>query len=272
MRKLNKVARALAASGMSTHLAREREADHALEHKRELLLTEYDQFGFEAGAVVNPSQSEVIKQTLYDFQLYAAAGTNQLSFFQQPIGAGVTTALGAVVGSTKSIADTNMQLAGQLPSGMAYKIESIEVIFLAGSVSTAATYTAQALSMFAVAAAAAVAAAINDVNTFYQSGVLELNVLQKNYLRETPLMKFPPKAHLDLSAAVSTNSATVGEVATILAKASGRPYYMDVCPITIKPALAFDVTLKWPGVVATPSTFNGRVGVTLDGLMMRASQ
>lgn len=271
-KRLNPMALAIAGATMG-HLARESEAtDLELQHALRTTRAELDAFGFEAGAVVNASQSEVIKQTLYDFQLYATAGTAQMSFFQQPVGQGVTSAPGGVVGTAKSVADTNMQLAGQLPSGVAYKIESIEVSFLPGSVSTANTYTMAALSLFNAAAAATVAGPVNDVNTFYQSGTLELNVLQKNYLRESPLMRFPPKATLDLSAAVSSNSATVGEVAVVLAKAGGRPYYMDVCPITIKPAIAFDVTLKWPGVVATPSGFNGRVGIILDGLMMRASQ
>lgn len=269
-RNLNPIAAAL--GGFAGHLARDRADDESLQAARATTLNDGD-FGFVAGAVVNPAQSEVIKQTLYDFQLYATAGVASMPFFQLPIGQGVTSALGAVVGTPKSIADTNMQSQGALPSGVAYKVESIEVIFLPGSVNTANTYTRAALSIFAVAAAATVAGNyVDDVNTFYQSGTLELNILQKNYLREAPLLRFPPKAQFELSAALASNSATVGEVAAVLAKAGGRPYYLDVCPITIKPAINFDVTLRWPGVVATPSGFNGRVGVILDGLMMRASQ
>lgn len=268
---LKKTTLALAIAGATFgRIGREHQADQVEQLRGPSL--ELDDFGFEAGAVVNASQSEVIKQTLYDFQLYPLAGVGQMSFFQQAIGSGVTSALGAGVGGTKSVADTNMQLNGQLPSGIAFKVEGVEVVFTPGVSAAASTYTPQQLSLFAVAAAAAVAASVNDVNTFYQSGTLELNVLQKNYLRESPLGRFPPKAFLDLAAAVASNSATVGEVAVVLAHAAGRPYYMDLCPITIKPALAFDVTLKWPGVVATPSTFNGRVGVILDGMMMRASQ
>jgi hypothetical protein len=226
---------------------------------------------FASNRVTNPGQSEIIRQRLYDYQLYATAGYTQLAFFQQPVGQGITSAIGATVGSTKSLWDTNMELGGQLPSGKAYLIESIEVLFMPGTVATANTYTQAGFNGFAAVAAVTVANWVNDVNTFYQSGMLELNVLSKNYLRETPLLAFPPKAHFDLSAAVATNSATTAEVTQSLAKAAGRPYYIEP-RVTLQPAVNFDVTLRWPAVVATPSGFNARVGVILDGYMMRASQ
>lgn len=226
---------------------------------------------FEAARVTNPGMSEIVRQRLYDYQLYATAGVGQLTFFQTPAGQGITSAAGATVGSAKTLQDTNMVLAGQLPSGMGYLIESIEVFYLPGSVATANTYTPANLSLFATAAAASVAAQVNDVNTFYQSGMLELNILQKNALREAPLIAFPPKAHLDLAAAVASNSATVGETAIVLGKAGGRPYYLEP-RISLQSAVNFEVALKWPAPVATPSGFNARVGVIFDGFMQRASQ
>ena len=226
---------------------------------------------FNARRVTNPGQSEVIRQRLYDYQLYATAGVTQLTFFQNPIGAGITSAIGGTVGSAKTIWDTNMQLAGTLPSGIAFLVESIEVLFLPGSVSTTNTYTQVGQSVFAATAAASVMGALNDVNTFYQSGCLRFNVLSKNYLTETPLLAFPPKAHFDLSAAVASNSATTAEVAAQLNKSSGRPYYLEPS-ISLQPAVNFEVVLQWPAAVATPSGFNGRVGVILDGYMLRASQ
>jgi hypothetical protein len=51
----------------------------------------------------------------------------------------------------------------------------------------------------------------------------------------------------------------------------GRPYYIEP-RITLAPAVNFQVVLSWPAAVANPSTFNARVGVYLDGYMMRASQ
>lgn len=226
---------------------------------------------FAQNRVTNPGQSEIVRNRLYDYQLYPTAGASQLAFFQQSVGQGTTTALGGAVGSPKTMWDTNLEIAGTLPSGKSFLIESIEVLFLPGSVATANAYTAAAQSLFIAVAAATLAGQLNDVNSFYQSGMLELNVLSKNYLRETPLMAFPPKAHLDVSAAISSNSATTAEVAAVMGKAVGRPYYVDP-KITLQPAVNFEVLLRWPGLVATPSGFNARVGVILDGYFMRASQ
>lgn len=226
---------------------------------------------FQASRVTNPGQSEVIRQRLYDYLLYPTAGQPQLNFFSQPAGQGLTSSLGAAAGGSKTQFDTNLVLPNQLPSGVAYMVESIEVLFMPGSVSTANTYTPNVVKAFAAAAALTVGAYVNDVNTIYQSGMLEFNVLQKNYVRETPLLAFPPKAMFDLSAAEATNSATVGEVAMALMKVAGRPYYLDPV-VTIQPAVNFDVTVRWPAAVATPTGFNGRIGVIFDGYMMRASQ
>jgi hypothetical protein len=224
---------------------------------------------FNARRVTNPGQSEIIRQRLYDYQLYANAGTTQLSFFQQPVGSGLTTAIGGTVGAVKTLFDTNMTLGGTLPSGQAYMVESIEVVFFPGSVTTANTYTPIGMSTFNATAAAAVAGAANDVNTFYQSGLLEFNILSKNYLRETPLLAFPPKANFALDAALASNSATTAEVALSQARAAGRPYYIDPS-ISLQPAVNFEVVIRFPAAVAL--TFNARVGVILDGYFMRASQ
>jgi hypothetical protein len=226
---------------------------------------------FNARRVTNSGQSEIVRNRFYDYQLYPAAGQSQLTFFSAPVGQGVTSAQGGTVGTTKTLFDTNLELPNTLPSGKAYMVESIEVLFLPGSVSTANTYTPAALSLFNTVAAAAVLGQLNDVNAIYQSGMLEFNILSKNYLRETPLMAFPPKAHLDANAAVSSNSATPGEVGFAFAKAAGRPYY--IAPeIALQPAVNFEVKISWPAAVATPSGFNGRLGVLLDGYFMRASQ
>jgi len=224
---------------------------------------------FNARRVTNPGQSEIIRQRLYDYQLYANAGTTQLSFFQQPVGSGLTSALGGTVGAVKTLFDTNMTLGGTLPSGQAFYIESVEVCFFPGSVTTANTYTPIGMSVFNATAAASVVAAANDVNTFYQSGLLELNILSKNYLRETPLLAFPPKANFALDAAITSNSATTAELAVTQARAAGRPYYIDPA-ISLQPAVNFEVVIRFPAAVAL--SFNARVGVILDGYFMRASQ
>lgn len=226
---------------------------------------------FTLGRVTNPGQSEVIRQPLYDHLLYAAAGAQQLTFFQAPIGQGSTTALGATATTPKTKADTNMVMAGNLPSGQEFLVESIEVAFYPGSVSAASTFTVDAVTFFLAVASAVPTAQVDDVNAFYQAGRLEFNVLSKNYLTEAPLMKFPPKAYLDIVGAIASNSATTSEVGFVAAHAAGRPYYVEP-RIDLQPAMNFDVSLIFPGLVPMPSTFNARVGVYLDGYLLRASQ
>lgn len=226
---------------------------------------------FNARRVTNPNQSEIVRQRFYDYQLYATAGASQFTFFSQPIGQGVTTALGATAGTSKTLFDTNLELPNTLPSGKAFMIESIEVLFFPGSVSTTNTYTLASPVLFNATAAAAVSAQLADVNSFYQSGMLELNILSKNYLRETPLIAFPPKANFNLDAALASNSATTALNGAVNMRAAGRPYYIEPT-IALQPAVNFEVLLRFPAAVATPSGFNARVGVILDGYFMRASQ
>jgi len=226
---------------------------------------------FNARRVTNPSQSEIVRQRFYDYQLYATAGTTQLTFFSAPVGQGLTTALGGTAGTAKTLWDTNLELPNTLPSGKAFMIESIEVVFFPGSVSTSNTYTPVSPVLFAATAASTVGNQAADVNSFYQSGMLELNILSKNYLRETPLIAFPPKANYNLDAAIASNSATTAEVGVVNMRAAGRPYYLEPT-IALQPAVNFEVVLRFPAAVATPSGFNARVGVILDGYFMRASQ
>jgi len=226
---------------------------------------------FNSRRVTNPSQSEVVRQRLYDWQLYPTAGATQFSFFQQPIGQGITSAQGGTVGGAKTQWDTNMELGGTLPSGKAFLIESIEVFFLPGSVSTANTFTPAKPYEFNATAAATLGAQLADVNLMYQSGMLELNILSKNYLRETPLLAFPPKTQFNLDVGVASNSATTAVNIAENMRAAGRPYYIDPS-IALQPAVNFEVLIRYPAAVATPSGFNGRIGVILDGYFMRASQ
>ncbi len=65
------------------------------------------------------------------------------------MGQGITSALGGTVGTGKTLWDTNLELPNTLPSGKAFMIESIEVLFFAGSVSTTNTNTIVAPTVFA---------------------------------------------------------------------------------------------------------------------------
>jgi hypothetical protein len=70
---------------------------------------------------------DTIAQPLYDTVAIPAAGSTRLTFFAIPLGQG-TTALGGA--AAKHLGDTNMDLAGQLPSGFAFQIQGFRLAML----------------------------------------------------------------------------------------------------------------------------------------------
>lgn len=221
--------------------------------------------------VTNPNASEVVGQPLYDWQLYPQAGQQQFTFFSLPIGQGVTSTPGAVVGTAKTESDTNMVQGGSLPSGMEFLAESCEVYFQPGSVSTANTFTPVGFTTSATAAL--LAANISDANDMYQvynEGTLKMKVLQKIQFTETPLRRFPPANWLEVDSSLATTNAT-----TALAISTARPkgdLYQMKPPISLQSVVNFNVTIEYPAARALPSGFNGRIGVVLNGYTLRASQ
>lgn len=222
-------------------------------------------------AVQNPGAVQVTKQTLYDTLNYPAAGLPSLQFFSVPLGQGQSQHPGVAAGVTKTYYDTNLDVAGQLPRFVSFVVESIEVLMLPGSVLAATLFANVAPAQFTAVAIVTPLASANDVYAFYNSGFLELNVSNGNLLRDAPLRKFPAKANLDVSSAISSNSATTGENSVILTQAMGRPYYLQPL-ITLAENASFNVTIRWPNNVAMPSTFNASVKVILDGYLLRATQ
>lgn len=220
-----------------------------------------------------PDSAEKVRQRLYDFLVYPTAGVAQLSFFVNPKGQGLSSSPGNA-NNAKAYSDTNMDLAGQLPSPQAMIVESIEVLIFAGSSTVANTYASLTPMEFNATPAATVDANIGDVNAIGVAGWLEFYIGSKVYVRDAPIGVFPPKTYLDLDAAVAIDAAstTTSSMASIAnAKWAGRPYYLDP-PITLRATQNFQVTLNFPAVVATPSGANARIGVALDGVLFRKAQ
>ncbi len=219
---------------------------------------------------------EGVRQSLYDFLLYPTAGQTQLTFFANPIGQPGSSSPGLTTASAKTLADTNMEAAGQLPAPKMFLLESIEIVFQPGSVSTAATFTPQVAHYAAAAPAATDSAtktggAINDISAVYGAGYGNLFIGSKTYLTEAPIGRFPPKTRLEMDAAIASNNATTQTIEMATIKAGGRPYYVE--PAILLPSTQnFNFTLNWPVAVATPSGFNGRIGAIFDGYLYRNSQ
>lgn len=208
---------------------------------------------------VNKPGWEAIRQTLYDFTAYAAAGQTQLTFFALPVGQG-----------GKTLSDTNMTLAGQMPANQEFLIQSIEVQFQP-------TVPAVATQNPAVFGAEAIAQIINDVYIVSRTGNLALSIGSKPYLQEAPLGRFPGKTHMQARSALSDVAPAIPapnlQSRIGFAYTEGRPYLLSPADLRLVSNQNFSVTLNWPeGVQALPSTNPGRIGVILDGILYRRSQ
>jgi len=229
-----------------------------------------------AFSVFDPSNVRVYRQALYDSVLYPTAGGLAFALFSVPKGQGAgvtgTTAPGAVAGTAKTIDDTNMQLAGQMPTGLMQLVTSIELEFIPGSVSTANTYTPQTPYSFVAVPTAQVpisAGAVNDFNAVTQSGVVTLVINQITVVQENGLFRFPCRNRRGMGeAALASNSATTSSLAMASPYADGDPYDLPA-PIRIAPNVAFGLTVSYNAVVATPTGFNGRLRAWLNGLQFQ---
>lgn len=204
---------------------------------------------------VNRPGWEAVRQSLYDYQTYLAAGQTQMTFFALPVGQG-----------GKTLSDTNMTLAGQLPKNQEFLLQSIEVFF-------APTTPTVAAAMPSAFGAQAAAVQINDSYIVGRSGNLTLVVGSKPYLQEAPLGRFPQKAHfaVDSSASDATTAGAALQLRNGFGFWTGRPYMLDPAPLLLVENQNFSLTLSWPeGVQAISNP--GRIGLILDGILYRRSQ
>lgn len=186
---------------------------------------------------------EELSWTLFDYATYANAGQTSLSFFQSPVGA-----------AGKTFADTNMDLAGQIPAGQSFIVTAIGVDFFP-SQSPEATIANNKHTA--------------DVYAVMKSGILEFKIGSKLYKNEGPLERFPCKNRLaGFSSAATTVAAT--NIVVDYAKSAGQIH--EIVPVKLTSNQNFVVTLKWPSVVALPSAADGRIGVHLYGSLFRNVQ
>jgi len=190
-----------------------------------------------------PDSTEAIWQPQYDFQAYGTAGSTSFTFFQVPIGQ-----------SSKTYADTNMNLAGQFPAPTAMLVTAIMVPFFPGANASITGTAAAAISN------------ANDVVAVANAGWLEFKIGSKTYLYDAPIGKFPPNFTVGGPAAVSLGLTSQTSISYF--RAQGR--YYEITPFLIPMNQNFSVTLNFPTAVAVTTT--GRIGVILDGFYYRQSQ
>lgn len=206
---------------------------------------------------VNRQGWEAVRQSLYDFTTYAAAGQSVLNFFATPNGSG-----------GKTLSDTNMTLAGQLPAAQEFLVNSIEIYF------RPLTPAPSASTVDAAVAAPALATHINDSYLVSRTGNLTFTIGSKPYLQEAPLGRFPPKTSFEVDAAVAlatTVAADSIESRIAVSRWTGRPYLLSPADLRLTSSQNFSVSLNWPeGVQAIVTA--ARIGIVLDGILYRRSQ
>jgi hypothetical protein len=222
-----------------------------------------------SGFAVNQNSYETLTQSLYDSAIYPAAGSNQITFFQTAIGAGV----GVISGVAKTPEDTNMQVGGTLPAMQAYIVSSIEVEVTPAVSNGNPIWVVNELP--AVFGAQAIAQNINDIYKIRQTGYLLFNIGSKAYMTEGPLMKFPASNDFMLNAAVADiapNGAGTGNMQSRIAygNAGGPPYLLSPNNLLLVANQNFSITLNW--ATLEPVTAAGRIFVRLMGQLLRASQ
>lgn len=190
------------------------------------------------------SRCEMIVEALYDYQAMPAAGGTSFTFFQQPAGQ-----------SSKTLADTNMTLAGQLPQGQAFLVTGIEVPFFSGASATPAIQVGQ----------------LEDINAIYKAGFLTFTIGTKPYTQDAPIGVFPAPFGVSGLTAVATTVAATTEVREV-ARVVGAPYSLAAGPLLLTPSVNFNVQIGFSTAVALPSTADGRFGVRLKGMLYRLAQ
>ena len=182
---------------------------------------------------------QVNKQSLYDIQPYAIGGQTQLSFFQSPVGQG-----------GKTLSDTNLTLAGQLPSNQKFLVEDIQIWFNSGASPAilGGTFGVQ----------------LNDAWIVYKAGNLKMTIGAREILQEAPLGRFPCANKLESD----SSQAGIANGVIVTGNAGGRIYKLDQTDVWIPSTTAFSVQTSWPeGVQPLVSGVAGRIGVILSGYM-----
>ena len=207
-----------------------------------------------------PGVDDVIWAPLYDYQAYPVAGSLQFNFFNQQKGTGTTSAFGGA--GARTIQDTNMQLSGQLGAGNQFLVMGIEVEFWPG--------TTPALASAAAATQAQISAQANDVYTVLRNGILNFSVQNRPYVEDGPLLKFPTQTYLTGWAAVSNGANATAQATFDYASSSGMSY--NIVPVLLVQNQAFQCSVTFPALTVLPSGVIGRIGVRLNGKLIRNAQ
>lgn len=193
---------------------------------------------------------EAVDQPLYHLQAYATGGSTQYTFFN-------TAAGGYSV--------TNMDAQSVLSKGKRFAVFGIGIGFIGGQAIAQDTATT-VLNSYA-----------NDAQKVLEGvGWAELNILDKNYLREAPLTRLPAGVGLNVGGASfqRTQASAADGTRQISYASNGMPMLSCMrklrVPIPLPEQTKFAVTVNFPTAITV--TTAGSLCVWLDGVLLRAVQ
>lgn len=188
-----------------------------------------------------PDAVEVLYEPLYNYLDYPAAGQREFIFFKQQIG---------VDGAT--LASTNMDAAGQMPKGRRFLVTGMEVDLLLDPTDFDDNVVpAYIVDYYAIMTARA---------------YLQFTIGSKPYMRQAPLIKFPPSQKI--GGYISANVAA-GTFGAGYAVGDGKP--MDIVDVVLESNQNFDVGIVFDDLVPITAT-PARLGMTLRGYLFRNAQ
>jgi hypothetical protein len=190
-----------------------------------------------------PGSKEVIGWSWYDTLTYTSAVTNTLTFFTQI--------------NAKTLAQTNMTIAGQLAAPQAFFLRAIRIKPIIPPFSSAIA-----------APPANQAGALSDMLNLITQGVAQLTVGQKIY-GQWPIWELPGGgglfSNITGSAADTMQYASNGIV-------DPRAVYSLTQPLFFAPQINWKLDLLWPGGPVTLTTGTPNIVVIFDGDLIRPVQ
>lgn len=203
--------------------------------------------------------TDVIWQPLYDHLQYPAAGTSSLEFFQVQKGQGATTAPNAT--GAKSLSDTNMTLAGQLPQPQSHLSLGLSFRIYPGVAPGEGGVTNANAGRF-----------VNDVWNVFRSGAVEFIVGEKPRIQEAPLGKMGSQVSLGGFASMADQTTAAASSFSQVDYAYIRSPIYRIAASAIPWGQNFIVRVSWPALVTLPSAAAARIGCDIHGWLARAAQ
>lgn len=200
------------------------------------------------------AENSVKYGAIYDTVFYDGAnGHDTLDIFRVPYGGEFTT------GVKKTLEHTNLKTAGVLDQGVNIYVTGVQVIYMpniaVGRLGANAKFDRS-----------------NDLQAFYERGLLNLKINQDEALNDGPLGLFPGTNRLlgDGNVFGDTFTTDDNKAGVLELTALGGKAYTDFEPFPILGGQSIEGALKWLGSkVVMPSTQNGKVLVRLTGSIYR---